>query len=121
MPTQIKIDGSYAVERSSYLIRLDIFDEDDQPVEPKTGTWTLTNEAGTVIINEREDVVLSPLADIMYVLLTNEDLALTAAFAGVSENRVFLFQGTYDSQYGSDNHLRDQLVFPVVNLAAITA
>jgi len=120
MPTTIKIDGQYAVENSSYLIRLDAFDELGQEVIPKSGVWSLTDLDGTVI-NERDQVVISPLAATMYVLLTGDDLALSAGFTGTSEKRAFLFEGSYDSQYGADNPLKDQLVFPVVNLAKLSA
>jgi len=120
MPTKIRIDGNYAVENSSYLIRLDCVDELGQDVTPKTGTWTLTDLNGAVI-NNRDQVVISSLASTMYILLTGDDLALSADFSGTSERRVFLFQGTYDSIHGANNNLKDQLVFPVVNLAAISA
>ena len=120
MPAKIKIDGDYAVENSSYLIRLDAFDELGQEVTPKTGTWSLTDADGA-IIHERSQIVISSLAATMYVLLSGDDLALSVGFTGISERRYFLFEGTYDSAYGSDNPLKDQLIFPVVNLAKIKA
>jgi hypothetical protein len=120
MPKKIKIDGNYAIENSSYLIRLDATDETGQDVIPKTGTWSLTDDAGDVI-NNRDQVVISSLAATMYVLLTGDDLALSAGFTGTSELRHFLFEGTYDSIHGADNPLKDELIFPVVNLAKISA
>jgi hypothetical protein len=120
MPSKIKIDGNAAIENSSFLIRLDATDELGQDVTPKTGTWSLTDTAG-VVINGRDQVVISSLAATMYVLLTGDDLALAVGFTGTSQKRVFLFEGTYDSQYGADNPLKDQLVFPVLNLAKISA
>ena len=120
MPSKIKIDGNAAVENSSYLIRLDATDELGQSVTPKTGTWSLTDLDGTVI-NSRDEVVISSLAATMYVLLTGDDLALSVGFTGISEKRVFLFEGTYDSSYGANNPLKDQLIFPVLNLAKIKA
>ena len=74
MPQTIKISGDYAVENSSYLIRLDAYDEEGQPVVPKTGVWSLTDGSGNVI-NSLDQVVISPLASTMYVLLTDDDLA----------------------------------------------
>jgi hypothetical protein len=120
MPAKIKIDGDYAVENSSYLIRLDAFDELGQEVIPKTGTWSLTDADGATI-NSRSQIVISPLAATMYILLTDKDLALSVGFTGTSEKRFFLFEGTYDSTHGADNPLKDQLIFPVVNLAKIKA
>jgi len=55
----------------------------------------------------------------MQVVLSGDDLALSAGFTGDSEKRVFTFEGTYDSALGTDLPLRDQLVFPVFNLAAV--
>ena len=120
MPKRIKLSGEYAVENSSYLIRLDATDELDQAVTPKTGVWSLTDADGNVI-NNRDQVAISPLAATMYVLLKDDDLALSAGFTGKSELRHFLFEGTYDSIYGNDNELKDVLIFPVVNLAKIQA
>ena len=120
MPKKIRIDGNAAIEQSSYLITLDVYDEENQPVIPKTGVWSLTDSAGAVI-NERDQVVISSLAETMYVLLKGDDLALSAGFTGTSEQRHFLFQGTYDSAHGSDNPLVDELIFPVINAAKINA
>ena len=120
MPTKIKIDGDYAIESSSYLIGLTVYDELGQEVTPKTGTWSLTDSGGAVI-NSRDGIAISPLAAAMYVLLSGADLALSVGFTGRSENRYFLFEGTYDSIYGNDNPLKDELIFPVVNLAKIKA
>ena len=120
MPTEIKIDGNYAIENSSYLIVLTVYDELGQEVVPKTGTWSLTDPAGATI-NGRAAVAIPALAATMAVLLKGDDLALSVGFTGVSEKRHFLFQGTYDSAYGSDNPLNDEFIFPVVNLAKIKA
>lgn len=120
MPTKIKIDGAYAIENSSYLIELTVYDELNQEVAPKTGAWSLTDSDGT-IINERDAVAISPLAATMQVLLKGDDLALSVGFTGRSETRHLLFEGTYDSVYGNDNPLKDELIFPVVNVAKIKA
>lgn len=120
MPTKIEIDGNFAIENSSYLIELTVFDELGQEVIPKTGAWSLTDSGGA-IINSRSSIVITPLAATMHVLLTGDDLALSVGFTGVSENRYFIFEGTYDSIYGNDNPLKDELIFPVVNLAKIKA
>lgn len=119
MPTVIKHDGEYAIENSSYLIRLDFFDESGQEVTPKTGEWSLTDLDGNVI-NERDGVEILSLDSTIYILLTGDDLALSSGFIGTSEKRLFLFEGTYDSIYGNNNPIKDQLEFPVVNLAKIT-
>jgi len=119
MPSEIRIDGEYAVEKSTYVVTLAFKDEDNDPVTPATGTWTLTDEDGTVI-NSREDEVISSLDTSVDVVLSGDDLAVSAGFSGVSEKRIFTFEGTYNSDLGAGLPLRDQLVFPVFNLGAIT-
>ena len=120
MPTTIKHDGEFAIEESSYLITLEFFDETGQDVVPKTGAWTLTDLDGAVI-NGRDAVAIGSLDSTIYILLTGDDLALSAGFTGRFERRLFLFEGTYDSMFGNDNPLKDQLNFPIKNLAHITA
>ena len=119
MPTEIRIDGEYAVEKSTYIVTLTFTDEDNDPVTPATGTWTLTDEDGTVI-NSREDEVISSLDTSVDVVLSGDDLAVSDGFTGKSEWRIFTFEGTYNSDLGVGLPLRDQLKFPVYNLGAIT-
>jgi hypothetical protein len=119
MPAEIKIDGEYAVEKSTYIVTCAFTDEDNGPVVPATGTWTLTDEDGSVI-NTREDEVISGLASSVDIVLSGNDLAISAGFTGVSEKRIFTFEGTYNSDLGVGLPLRDQLIFPVYNLGAVT-
>jgi len=117
MPTIIRIDGEFAVEESTYVITCDFIDDEGQPVIPKTAKWTLTDESGN-IINSRVDVEITSLAATVYIVLKAADLALSAGFSGVSQNRVLTIESTYDSTHGPDFPLNDQVLFPVVNLAA---
>jgi hypothetical protein len=117
MPTRIRLDGNYAVEQSSYLIEAAFFDEDDQEVIPNSAKWSLTDTLGNVI-NSREDVVLTPAASV-FIVLTGDDLALSTGFTGFSELRVLLIEAIYNSSHAAGLYLKDQLVFPVVNLAKI--
>jgi hypothetical protein len=119
MPTEIKIDGEFAVEKSTYIVTMNFIDENDEAVAPASATWSLTDEAGN-IINSREDVVLSGLAEEMSVVLSGDDLGLAAGFSGNAEKRIFTVEATYNSDLGVGLPLRDQLEFPVYNLNAIT-
>ena len=119
MPSEIRIDGEYAVEKSTFIVTLTFKDENNDPVTPATGTWTLTDEDGTVI-NSRENVVISSLDTSVDVVLSGDDLAVSSEFGGISEMRIFTFEGTYNSDLGSGLPLRDQLTFPVFNLGAVT-
>ena len=119
MPTEIKIDGDYAVEESTYIVTMNFLDENDDPVAPATALWTLSDEDGATI-NSRLDVVLSGLAAEMTVVLSGDDLALSVGFTGNAEKRIFTVEATYNSSLGVGLPLRDQLEFPVYNLGAIT-
>ena len=119
MPTEIKIDGDYAVEKSTYIVTMNFQDENEESVTPTAATWTLTDESGNVI-NSRDDVALSGLAAEMEVVLSGDDLALADGFSGNAEKRIFTVEATYNSDLGVGLPLRDQLEFPVYNLGAIT-
>ena len=119
MPTEIKIDGNFAVEESTYIVTMNFTDEDGDPVVPISATWTLTDENGAVV-NSRTGVVLSGLAAEMEVVLSGNDLAIASGFSGNAEMRVFTVEATYNSDLGSGLPLKDQLKFPVYNLAAVT-
>lgn len=119
MPDEIKIDGEYAVEESTYKITLNFTDDDEDPVAPVTATWTLTDMNGAVI-NSRLDVAISSPSAEEIIALSGDDLALSAGFTGVSERRIFTVEATYNSSLGSGLPLKDQLIFPVFNLGAIT-
>jgi hypothetical protein len=118
MPSEIKIDGEFAVEKSTYIVTMNFKDENDDAVPPASGTWTLTDGDGNVI-NSREDVALSGLAAEMSVVLSGDDLALADGFSGNSESRIFTVEATYNSDLGVGLPLRDQLEFPVYNLGAV--
>jgi len=119
MPTEIKIDGDYAVEKSTYVVTMNFKDENDDAVVPTAATWTLSDGNGATI-NGRLDVVLSGLAAEMSVALSGDDLAIAAGFSGNAEKRIFTVEATYNSDLGVGLPLRDQLEFPVYNLGAVT-
>jgi hypothetical protein len=118
MPTKIKIDGDFAVEKSTYIVTMNFFDENGDAIAPASATWTLTDGDGSVI-NGKEDVALSGLAAEMSVVLSGDDLALADGFSGNSERRIFTLKATYNSDLGAGLPLLDQLEFPVYNLGAI--
>ncbi len=117
MPEKISIDGEYAVEKSSYFVTVSFKDEDGVAVVPKSATWTLTTEDGTVV-NSRDEFSISPASEVT-IVLSGDDLALSTGFSGNAENRVLTIEAVYDSDLANDLPLRDQLIFPVYNLLAI--
>ena len=110
---------THFVEKSSGSIIIRFRDRDDQPVIPNLAAWTLSDENGNAI-NDREDVSIGSPATQVEILLKGDDLALSSNFSGISEMRVFLVEGTYDSDLGSDIPLKEQCFFYVDNLNAVT-
>ena len=112
-------DVNRAREESSFMITINFTDRNGQPVTPKTGTWTLTDENGT-IINSRDAEDISGLDTSVEIVLSGNDLAISADFTGVSEKRIFTVKATYDSDLANDLPLNESLIFYVDNLVAIT-
>ena len=119
MPTTFKLPDDAAVEKSTFVIEVAFKDEDGQPVQPNSATYTLTDEAGA-IINSIDDAVISPLATIVEIVLKGDDLELSDGFVGNAEWRVLLIEALYNSDLGTGLPLNDFCKFPVVNAIAIT-
>lgn len=109
MPTQLTVNPT---EESTLVITASYFDEDDNAITPKTGTWTLSDANGT-IINEREDVVISGLSTSNTIVLSGDDLAITI---NTGFERVFTLKITYDSSYGNDLRNNDEATFNIKDL-----
>ena len=115
MPSEIRIDGEYAVDGSTYKITMNFTDTNGDAVAPKTLTWSLL-DSDEAIVNDRDAVVESVMASTMVVVLSGDDITVSAGFSGLSEDRWFTIAGTYDSDLGTDKPLTDFLRFPVVRV-----
>ena len=69
--------GIKAPEKGTLKVSLAFTDEDGTAVAPETLTWTLTDDAGNVI-NEREDESISSPEATEILILTGDDLEITA-------------------------------------------
>ena len=107
-----------ATEEGTYVINIAPEDEDDAAVTPQTGTWTLTDLDGNTI-NGKENVTISSLSTSMDVVLSGDDLAMSANDLK-TEGRRFLFKGTYNSTLGNNLPLNASCEFDIVNLLGIT-
>lgn len=112
MSTKLRI----AIEKSTYMITVSFFDEDEVAEDVKTMKWTLTDEIGN-IINNREDVVVVDPGSVETVVLFGNDLAIVGT--GGDETRLFTVEATYDSTLGNDLPLNGEAAFTVVDLTAI--
>ena len=101
-----------AIEGGTYVISFSFTDEDGDPVTPNQLSWTLTDDEGNVI-NSREDVVISPPAASVDVLLQGDDL--DPGDSKLAE-LIFTIEGTYNSDLGSNLPIVAQCKLPVDGL-----
>jgi hypothetical protein len=109
---------THAVEKSTYVITVSFTDEDGVAVIPTAGTWTLTNEGGTVI-NSRSAVAMSPLASTYKIVLSGLDLAMQTG-EWLIGHRLLTVQATYNSTLGTGLPLKAEVKFIVDELVVVT-
>ena len=112
MPTTLAIR---AFDESTYVVNCSFKDEDAAPVIPNVITWTLTNDAGTVI-NGRTGVVIAVPAASVDILLSGDDLDYADGPA-----RILVIDGTYDSPLGTDLPIRESVRFLIEDLVGPSA
>lgn len=96
-----------AQDRSTYVVNAQFFDEDSNPVVPVSIQWTLYSGLDQVV-NGRQDVVVTPPAQQIDIVLTRDDL-------DESESRIrrLLVEALYDSTAGTGLSLRAQARFEI--------
>jgi hypothetical protein len=112
MPAMIE---KHAEENGTFIIGVTFQDESIPPVAvvPTGATWTLSNWDG-VVINNRLNVVITPLASTKYIVLSGADLALGAGEVWEAL-REFTVKWTYDSgSFGSNLPASTSRIFKVV-------
>lgn len=117
MPTKL---SEKATEGSTFAIKADFIERTeggDLPFTPKTGlSWSLKDKDGK-IINNKLDVVLVP-APSVDIVLSGNDLAL---LGNHPVRRYVTIRGTYDSVFGNDLPLIDEVSFQIKNLVGVRA
>jgi len=104
-----------APEEGSYVIALTFKDEAGTALVPATLTWTLTDDAGTVI-NSRTAVSTTPAATTNLVLYGN-DLTVTDT---KKRRRIVTLNGTYNSTYGTGLPLTEEIRFSIRDMKKVT-
>lgn len=113
MPTLITTQK--ANEKGTFKITAAFADETDASMTPNTGlNWTLTDDAGNVI-NSRSAVTITPASSVD-IILSGNDLAI----GNNGTKRILTIQGTYDSSAGSNLPLKDEIVFYIHDLLAVS-
>ena len=78
--------------------------------------WSLIDEQTGSEVNNRLDVAITPGISVV-ITLHGADLAIL--HNRLVEWRFLVIEGTYDGSLGSDLEIKDQLRFPIRNLAKI--
>lgn len=120
MPT---ILDTTAKEGSTYSITITLTDSNDATISAGNITsinWTLTDNAGTNIINSREEVAVNPVANPATIVLSGADLDILAGeTTEKTVGRRLVIQAVYDSDLGSDLNLVEEAVFLLENLTYV--
>ena len=105
-----------ANEGSAYTLTIAFTDEDGSAVTPDSITWDLTDTDGNAI-NSRTTVSVAVPASSINITLSGDDLAIPRP---EMLWRVVTIEAVYDSSYGSNLPLKDEIMFeiqPLVNIA----
>jgi hypothetical protein len=113
MSTSIR---QHAHEKSTRIIVIAFTDEDGVAVIPNDITWTLSDDQGTVINSHLDEIVVP--ASTINIVLTGDDLAILSSED--NGKRCILIEALYDSTYGSDLTLKDEVWFTIANLLNVT-
>ena len=115
-----------AKEESTYVVNAAFTDEDGDAVVPASMVWSLTDKDAS-IVNSREDVAVTPLASSSDIVLSGDDLVVTAdeitealqdpniGIDPILVDRFITFVGTYDSTLGNGLPLTGEFKFKIEN------
>jgi hypothetical protein len=92
-------------EGGTFVVNIATTDEDGDAKAPETLNWTLTDETGATIINNRQEVAISNPTASEDVVLDGDDCAVLSGETGKIV-RIFTVTGTYNSTLGNGLHLR---------------
>lgn len=107
-----------AVEKSTFIVPVSFFDEENAPAVPSSARWTLTTQYG-VVVNGRSAVAVAGLAATVNIMLTGDDLRMVGEMD--DGLRLLLVSATYNSDLGSDLSLQDEIEFTVRALAGVSS
>ena len=106
-------------EGGAYFVHIETKDETGAARAPKTLNWTLTDETGQTVINNRKEVPISDPTASEDVVLNGDDCAILPSETASQVKRIFTIKGTYDSDKGTDLNLRGQCYIILDNYPAL--
>lgn len=103
----------HARERSTYVVDVSFFDENNAAVIPTAIYWTLT-DGNAIVVNSRLVVSVTPAASVS-ILLSGADLAI--GYGLLEKTRKLLIEATYNSTLGSGLPLKEEITFEIDDFA----
>jgi len=114
-------DVMHMDEQSSGQITISFYDENGDASTPDSIIWHLTDDNGT-IINSLEDQSVDPPAEAVDIVLSGDDLQITASEASEKTvKRRLVVEAVIDSDMGDNLPLTGEGVFYVDNLSKLAA
>ena len=104
-----------AIEESTLVLTLRFFDEAHEQRTFTTLTWSLHN-SDKEIVNEREDVELTPVGTLYTIVLTGDDLAIPSS----DTRRKITLTGVYTSDLGEGLSFTAEIRFSIANVANVS-
>jgi hypothetical protein len=98
----------HANEYGTFGIEVSFVDINDTPLVPTSATWTLTDLNGTVV-NNRNDIVFNPLASVMTIVLSGNDLATI----GRQHDRLVFVDAIVNSSLGNGLRVTNNVRFTI--------
>ena len=107
----ILIERQKVPERSTAAFEVSFFDEAGAAVVPTSITWSLYNRR-EVIMNDREDVVVTPTAATVTIITQGDDHVYADG-----DMRRLVVDALYNSSNGTGLPLRSEIQYRLENLA----
>lgn len=111
------ITKSLIPEKGGFGVLVAFTDYDGAAVTPVSATWTLSDTDGNVI-NGRNQVAITSLSTSVTIVLSGDDLALSA---GAGTTRVLTVEYVFNSKLGNNLPNKKQGKFEIEDLVAVVS
>ncbi len=104
-----------ALERSTVALVASFRDEEEELITPTAIEWSLTDGDGNTV-NDRAAVAVTPTANQITIVLSGDDLAMTAGDDG---RRQVVIRAEYDGALGDGLPITGMIEFTIRNVPGI--
>lgn len=106
--------GEDAQDKSTFVVKVYFYDEDDAPVVPTSASWSLY-DANEQVINSRLNIPIAGLDTSVDIVLSGDDLKYSD-----DPFRQLAISATYDSTLGIGLPLTGEINFEIEDVAGQT-